>query len=281
VRGDLVRASRRLRGTGALPAFLVIGAQRGGTTTLFSSLRLHPQVGAPTRKEVHHFDAEHMRSDRWYRSFFPSEHAMQHRGERLTGEATPSYLFHPLVPERVAETIPDVRSVVLLRDPVERARSQHALMSALGFETRSFDRAVDEEVSRLPEIEEALVSGRDLGRILRVSYLSRGDYAPQLERWYSLFGRDRVHVAVSEEFFADPVAVYRGVERFLQLAEWERLGPIRPRYVLPRPGEGKSGETERTLRAHFAPRIRRVEQLLGRELPWETDAVYRFGSSGG
>ena len=101
-----------------LPDFLVIGAQRAGSTSLFAQVCAHPGVAAPSHKEIHYFDLQSFRSLRWYRSHFPP--AVTARG-RLTGEASPYYLFHPAVPGRVAATLPDVRLVARVRDPVARA----------------------------------------------------------------------------------------------------------------------------------------------------------------
>ena len=269
-RNDIIRAGRRVRGAGSLPGFVVIGVQRGGTTTLFATLRRHPAVGDPLRKEIHYFDSAYARPLGWYRSFFPSVQAMRHRGERVTGEASPSYVFHPLVPERVAETLPGARFIVMLRDPVARAWSHHSHQTALGNETLSFEEAIDAEEARLVGEQERIASDPSFAatRFRRVSYLARGDYAPQLERWFSAVGKDRLLVLVSEEFFADPLMSFRGVERFLDLPHWENVGPITARYAPGLATNEMSDETRERLRSSFAPKIRRTEELLGRELPW-------------
>src|SRR4029079_15986763 len=107
-----------------LPGFLVIGAQRAGSTSLFAQLCAHPGVAAPSHKEIHYFDLQSFRSMRWHRSHSPPAAAA--RG-RITCEASPYYLFHPAVPARVAEALPGVRLVAILRDPVAPADSQQHL----------------------------------------------------------------------------------------------------------------------------------------------------------
>ena len=138
-----VRLRRRARLATAsarrLPDFLVIGAQRAGSTSLFAQLCEHPGVAAPSHKEIHYFDLQSFRGLRWYRSHFPP--AGRSRG-RITGEASPYYLFHPAVPARVAEALPDVRLVALLRDPVARAYSQYQLSVRDGHETLGFEEAL-------------------------------------------------------------------------------------------------------------------------------------------
>jgi hypothetical protein len=269
-RREVVRATRRLRGSGSLPGFVVIGAQRAGTTTLFFHLRRHPAIGDASRKEVHFFDSEYARGDDWYRSFFPSDAAMRRKGERFAGEATPSYLFHPLAPARAAELLPDAGFLVMLRDPVDRAWSHYAHQVALGNEALSFDRAIAAEAERLEEEVDRVAADpdRSADRLRRYSYLARGNYAPQLERWFEAVGRARVHTIVSEEFFRDPEPAFRSLERFLELPRWDGFGSVQTHHASGAASAGMSAETRAQLRAHFAPKIARTEELLDRELPW-------------
>src|SRR5437899_5084217 len=101
-----------------LPDFLIIGAQKAGTTALYAYLRRHPNVTGPPWKEVSFFDRHYARGERWYRGNFPN--VLLTRG-RLVGEAGPSYLFHPLAPDRIAALVPRARLITLVRDPVDRA----------------------------------------------------------------------------------------------------------------------------------------------------------------
>src|SRR5207247_1968770 len=148
-----------------LPSFLVIGAQRAGTTTLFNQLLRHPDVCGPggagvswARKEIHFFDERYYLGANWYRTFFPL--AATRRVSRLrggdvqAGEATPYYMFHPLVPERVAATVPEMRLFVLLRNPVDRAYSHYQMMARSNRENLSFEDALAAEEERLAGGEE-------------------------------------------------------------------------------------------------------------------------------
>ena len=143
----------RLRG---LPDFLIIGAQRCGTTSLYRYLCAHPSVQpAVLNKGIHYFDTNHEQGTAWYRSHFPSEpykaYLRRRRGvERvLTGEGSPYYFFHPLAPGWIAEELPEARFVVMLRDPVGRAYSQYQHEVARGFEALAFEEALEEEEERL------------------------------------------------------------------------------------------------------------------------------------
>src|SRR5207248_4207503 len=131
----LRRPTARLRAT---PDFLVVGAQRSGTTSLFRYLAAHPAVGAPVRKEIQYFTLHYQRGDGWYRTHFP----MTGR-QRVTFEATPYYLFHPAAPQRAASSVPHAKVIVLLRDPVSRTFSHWQHNASRGLEHLGFEAALD------------------------------------------------------------------------------------------------------------------------------------------
>ena len=129
-------ATADLRGR---PHFVILGTQRGGTSSLFRWLNAHPDVLRPTRKEIHYFDIHYDKGARWYRSQFP----LARRG-KVTGEASPYMLYHPLAPARAARGLPrTTRLIVLLREPVERTVSDYWFSRRRRrFETESLERAI-------------------------------------------------------------------------------------------------------------------------------------------
>lgn len=206
------RATAPLR---MLPGFLIVGAQRSGTTSMYRALAAHPAVRkAVLHKGVHYFDMNYDRGINWYRAHFP----LAVTG-RLTFESSPYYMFHPLAAERIAADLPGVKLIVLVRDPVERAHSAHAHECARGFETEPFERAIDLEPGRLDgEAERIAALGCLSHSHQHHAYLARGRYAEQLDRLEQLFGRDRIHVVDSGDFFGKPEPVYDRVLDFLGLA---------------------------------------------------------------
>src|ERR1051326_669884 len=126
----------------AMPDFLIIGTQRGGTTSLFRALLQHPNFMPPRlRKGVHYFDVAYDQGSRWYRGHFPRKAQIAEKsaalgGPVLTGEASPYYMWHPAVPGRIAADLPGVTLIALLRDPVERAHSRHLHAIARGLDTQ-------------------------------------------------------------------------------------------------------------------------------------------------
>ena len=199
----------------------------------------------------------------WYRGQFP----LRNDG-RIAGEASPGYLFHPLAPERVRETVPDAKLIVLLRDPVDRALSHYHHEAALGREPLSFEDAIDAEPERTRGEEERLA--REPGYFSHAwwnyTYRARGLYADQLERWLAVFPREQLLVVPSDDLSADPGAAYASVLAFLGAAP-HRLDSY-PR-VFERQYEPMAPETRAKLAAEFAEPNRRLYELLGRDFGWQ------------
>jgi hypothetical protein len=211
------------------PSFLIVGAQRCGTTSMYKTITAHPSVlPAVLHKGVHYFDTGYEYGPDWYRGHFPLN-ASAARVRRatgstpITGESSPYYLFHPLAGERIARDLPGVRVIVLLRDPVERAYSAHTHEQARGFETEPFERAIELEESRLAGEEARLVADPTYRSHAHQhnAYLARGRYAGQLKRLEALLGRDRMFVIDSGDLFADAGPVLASMFAFLGVPAWQ------------------------------------------------------------
>ena len=207
-----------------LPDFLIIGTQRGGTTSLFHYLEAHPSVTAAVNKDLHFFDRKYRKGLAWYRGHFPTgieRYAARtiHSSALLTGEASPSYLFHPHAPRRVKQALPNAKLIVMLRDPVSRAYSQYHHAVELGHETLSFEDAIGNEEERTAgELEKILRDERYYSEAFKHrSYLSKGMYVEQLQAWMSLFPAEQFLVLKSEDFYADPATAFKQVLTFLNL----------------------------------------------------------------
>jgi hypothetical protein len=263
------RATSRVR---PLPDFLIVGAQKAGTTALYAYLRRHPAIAGPSWKEVSYFDRHYARGEAWYRGQFPNrlrlEVAERRLGSRpIVGEASPSYLFHPLAAERAAALVPDVRLIALLRDPVDRALSHYHHEVALGREPLSFEEAIEREEERTRgEVDRMLVDPSYFSHAWwDHTYLARGRYAEQLEKWLAVFPRERLLVLPSEELLAAPGETYARVLDFLGAPEHDLAGYPR---VFERDYEDMRPETRRRLAGAFAEPNRRLAGLLGRDLGW-------------
>lgn len=256
-----------------LPRLIIPGAMKAGTTSMFEYLRGHPQLRACRDKEVHYFDINFHRGDGWYASRFPRCDATG-RGPGLAFEASPYYLFEPRVPARVRELLPDVKLVILLRDPVDRAFSHYHNNRRLGREPLSFEDAIDAEPERLAGEEERLLTDPRATSLphRRYSYLSRGHYHEQLLRWRACFPDGQLLVVDAGRLFESPHAVMAEVLGFLGVDQWV------PANFAPR-NEGRHAatmraETRERLTAYFEPHERKLEQLVG----WCPSAARRNAS---
>ena len=261
-----------------LPRFLVIGAQRGGTTALYTYLIQHPHILRAARKEVHFFDLHFHEGVGWYRAHFPLCSTMARRGDALggpilTGEATPYYLFHPDAPQRIASVLPGVRLIALLRDPVARAYSHYTFAAGGGRDRLTFKEAVRWERDHLDRASEngvESVSSYGSRNHMRHSYLARGIYARQLKAYFDCFDRKDVLVACSENLFRDPQGTCDVILRFLGLGSCE-LRDSKPRNTGlygRRRLENVDDELLSELRAFFQPFNKELYDLLGIDFHW-------------
>lgn len=255
-----------------LPAFLVVGGKRCGSTSLYEYLIRHPQVAAcRVKKGTHYFDVNFARGFGWYRSKFPVQPRFgPHRSERrITGEASPYYMFHPLAPARIAAALPDVKLIAALRDPVERAWSHYRYSVARGFEDLSPGEALDREPERLAgEVERIEADpGYQSYAHRHHTYAARGHYADQIRALHERFGPERVLVLQSEALFAGPSTALQSAFRFLGLDETPVLGGL-PVYKAGR-DQTMSPAVRSRLEAYYAEPNERLYALPGVDFRWD------------
>jgi hypothetical protein len=261
------------------PEFVIIGAKRCGTTSLYRYLGEHPQV-APMfpsarymplmrsdQKGVHYFDSNHARGARWYRSFFRTAWARKRAGQ-IAGEASPYYLFHPRVASLAAAEIPGARLIVLLRDPVERTYSHWSEQRRNGVETLSFEDALAAEPERLAgELERLLADPEAVSfPYEQQSYALQSEYASSIERWLRYYPVTQMLVLRSEDLYAEPQTTYDRVTKFLGLDAHTLRAP-EPWNAAPR--SALAAETRAALVARFAPSEARLRELVDANLRWE------------
>jgi hypothetical protein len=265
LRDDYRQLTAPLRG---LPSALIIGAQRGGTTSLFNYLAQHPDVLPPLGKEIHYFDFYYARGIKYYRGRFPYSHRL--RGGSVTLDATPYYLVHPLVPQRAARLLPRVKLIALLRNPVDRALSHYQHEVRGGRETLSFAEAIEKESERLAGEEDRLRNepGYYSWNHHRYSYTRRGLYLEQLRRWLQHFPRSQLLVLQSEWLYRDPAAATAAAQRFLGLRDY-RLQRYEDTYQQGHYERVMPEELRTKLTTYFEPHNRALFQFLGEEFDWK------------
>lgn len=210
-----------------VPDFLVIGAQKAGTSSLLNYLQQHGSYLRPLLKDTYFFDRHFRRGLDWYLSFYPSlaaKAAAEKRvgGPVVTGEAATHYMSDPWSPARVHATFGDIKLLVLLRDPAQRALSHyhHNVRGRLEMATTALD-AFRREPERIAADRRRMEADPNFysRNYATYSYLARGHYAEHLRRWLDYFPRERLLIVCSERFFTATDAEFRRICRFIGIAD--------------------------------------------------------------
>ncbi|QLQ09794.1 MAG: sulfotransferase [Nocardioidaceae bacterium] len=267
-------ATARWRGK---PDYLIIGAKRGGTTSMYNYLRMHPGVlgmfpQPRASKSSDYFFGGAVKGSRWYTSHFHTTRFLARTADKLgyapvTGEASPYYIWDPRIAALAYQANPDVRAIMLIRDPVERAFSHWQERVQNGVEPLDFAAALAAEPAR--------TSG-ELERMLRepgyhstahdwYTYRARGIYQPQLENWLSGFPAEQLLVLRSEDMYADVQGTVDRAVKFLGLPEFEL--PTTKTFNASRRPE-MPGEPTQELASFYASHNAELERFLGTALDW-------------
>jgi hypothetical protein len=269
----------RTAGSRPMPDFLVIGAKRGGTTSLWNYLVRHPDVlplfpALQQIKSPHYFDINHSRGQTWYRSHFATRRQrVRHERETghpaVTGEASPYYMFHPLAVERIAREMPQGKFIVSLRNPVDRAYSNYNERRGCGVEPLStFEEAIAAEPERLRGEVERMRADPDYYSPMydSASYLARGRYLEHLQPWLETFRRDQVHIVLADQMKRDSENAFRQICEFLGIRPLGLQGY--PRYnLLPTPA--MDPKTRERLVEYFRPHNAALSAAVDMELDWD------------
>lgn len=210
-----------------LPDFIIVGAMKSGTTSLFNYLGQHPHIKPGLVKEIHYFDRNLDKGFGWYKAHFPLKSLKSCRYK--TGEASPSYMFIPAVAERIYELLPNVKIIAILRNPTDRAishfyhevnrkRESHPLKLALKLE--------DERIGKAKKHQEYCDTS-----YIHFSYKERGRYFEQLDRYRKVFAEKNMMLIDFSEFKENPEKTIGQVLKFLGIDEEFNLSDQTPRNV--------------------------------------------------
>ncbi len=260
------------------PDFVIIGTKRGGTTSLFNYLVQHPGVirmfpGSRDLKSTDFF-FRRGQSEAWYRSHFPRRSDRLRRADELgyapvCGEASPYYCWDPRVAGFARELAPDVKAILLVRNPVKRAWSHFQERVQNGVEPMNFEDALHMEDERLAgELEKMLEDPTYYSSTYDwYSYRSRGEYLPQIENWLAHFPREQLLILRSEDLYRETQTTFDRVCGFLGL----------PTVAMPtqqtfnatwRTSEAPPASARDALQAYFLDHNARLEAFLGTPLDW-------------
>lgn len=267
-----------------LPSFIIFGVGRCGTTSLYNYLTGHPNVGAAQEKEILFFDYHFNKGLAWYKKNFPLRKfykSSQHKW--ITGDATPSYMHHPLAPHRIKEILPEVKLILLLRNPVERAYSHYCQKINAQLETFPFELAVRYQLQERAFFQKEKVLGNE--KYFRHvyyphAYISKGVYIENIKKWFALFPKEHILVLQNEEMSKEPQRIFQKTLAFLELPAWEpkefkKYNYHGDHYSVPRPSSQKAKyepltpELRQELMEYFRPYNEQLYEFLGIDLGWE------------
>ncbi len=207
------------------PHFIIIGAEKCGTSSLHEYIIQHPQVLEPVEKEIHFFTQVFDQGLPWYEAHFPP---ISPGSGYMTGEASTSYIgCHNNAPQRLFNLYPNVKLLAVLRDPVERAISHYNQLVRLGREGRSLEEVMTAEMEVLEGVED-IWSVRQQYWSVGKGCIWHGLYAYFLEQWMSVFPKEQFLILLSEELFEQPEETMKQVFEFLELPDYQL--PSYPQY---------------------------------------------------
>jgi len=240
--------------------FIIIGSPRCGTTSLYKYITSHPQILPAANKEICFFSEHFNKGLAWYQAHFPP-HIDAHNF--LTGEATPTYLTHPLAASRLHGCVPKAKLIVILRNPVDRAFSHYQMLVRRGTESRTFEQAIDSELQLLAGATE--ISLADKSSWKDCHYIYKSLYACSLKQWMKLFPREQFLILQSEEFYANPAATLKQVFEFLDLPDYQLSD-----YKQYNGGNYQPADdvVSQRLREYFQPHNRKLAEYANKEFAW-------------
>lgn len=249
----------------ALPDFMIIGTQKGGTTSLYRYLAKHPDLKANyVVKELGYFDKYYARGIEWYRSNFPAR-----TPNKLYFEGCTHYLYNPHAPQRIKDTLPTVKTIALLRNPTDRAFSYYKHQVRAGRETLSFEDALKAEPERLHGEREKVLSDPNYFsyNYKHFSYIERGKYDIQIQNWLNYFEKEQMLILSSEDFFNDPGAVLSQCLEFLEVPNTSIKD--RKKHNSGNYNEKMAPETREQLHQLFQPHNENLYKMLGINFGWQ------------
>ncbi len=261
------RATARWR---ALPSLILVGTHGGGTTALYSYLGQHPLIHRAKRRELHYFSQRPEQSLEWYRAFFPLRLLMRprHNVEPITLESSPTYMIRPPAMKLMAERLPKVRIVVVLRHPVDRVYSSYRKAVTDGIESRSIEGCIADIEAHTDVEWERLCdeSSYNFDQPHLPLHLVRSFYTRQMSVWLNYFEPNQVMVVQSEAMFLNPQVVCN------HIAEWLNMPTVTLRDAKPFNVGRKKDALSPEIRSHLTNLLKhdadQLDELLGVKFDW-------------
>ena len=254
------------------PHFLIIGTSKAGKHSVLSYLNQHPEIKAGTKHNVgvYYFDSTFKsKSFAWYKSHFPSKFSRY----KIIGEASGTYLNHPLAPGRIKNTLPDAKLINFFRNPVDRAYSAYNHSSKFGWEHSSFDTAIESEIERINLMNDnpdLTIDNVDSVNFLQFSYLRHGHYSSYLQNWFKHFKKNQFMHFSTEDLDQNYDEILNSLFLFFNLSKIKLKKETRKNI-----GVGKGAyppmnkKTRDFLIDYYKPHNEKLYNLIGKKFDWD------------
>ena len=248
-----------------LPDFLVIGAKRCGTTSLFYHLPEHQCISKSPHDNMGFFNDNFHLGVNWYKSFFPTiftRNKIKSEFENfLAFDVTTTYMEEESTANNVYQTKPNMKIIVILRNPVDRTYSQYHLNLREKAEKRSFEDVIEENMNRLDKKSHKRHEIKPKFSAEGNNYLKKGLYAQQLRYWLKIFPRKNILILSTEEFESNQQAIYNKIFEFLNISKFEKM----EKGSYPQ----MKSETRSLLLDYFRSHNNELFKLINKKFDWE------------
>lgn len=258
-----------------LPNFLIIGYHKSGTTSLYRGLTQFENIGNTSKKEIQYFGTFYSKGLSWYKSHFPTIDTKE-KVESMTnmkflvGESSGEYIFHPLSLARIKKTIPNIKLILLLRNPIDRAYSHYMYERKIGWEIKkTFEDAIKEDDKRNNIMNKKFRTNefRTNNKIRdQIPYLSIGKYVIHIKRLFEIFPKEQILILKSSELEEMPIQTIERVLKFLQL-------PTKQKINFGKENVGKYDsmnlDTRKRLIEYYKPYNAELEKILKIKIDWD------------
>ena len=249
-----------------LPDFIVIGVKRCGTTSLYEQLPEHPDIMNSTQDNVGYFNNNFQLGINYYRSFFPTSWKTKN-GKIKTFEVTSSYIQKSKTAKNLFKTLPEIKLILMVRNPIDRAYSEFNLDVKEEEQEKTFEELINEEITRIEKEDESILSKNYVDKFSPKfrHYLRKGMYYEQLQPWLELFKKNQILIISAEEFENETQEIYNKIFHYIGVSKYQIKNTQKAR----KGNYSKMNDhTRELLSKYFKPHNEKFFELIGRRYDW-------------
>lgn len=243
----------------ALPKFIIVGSVRSGTTSLYYNICEHPEIAPAAYDEIGFFDVNFNLGLNWYRSMFPLK-----SDKNITGEDTPFYFWREDAAKRIKKILPNIKLIMILRNPIDRAYSNYHLGVRGGTEKLSFEEAIQIEIETLEKID---INKNNLVELCSKprSYVIKSMYYEQMKIWIENFSMENLFILSTENMSKNPNEELKKIFEFLNVSPFKITNPQNRKSAQ---YDIMKDSTREKLLEFFRPHNKKLFELIEQDFKW-------------